>query len=397
MDCRAFQSLFPLGSHLCREPMPPMAELVADMENLCEELIERARRLDLAVYLDLTCEQAPPWLWRAHPGCHMVGRNGLPIAYEARTTLPADGKPGPCYDPPGAREAMVRFITALVKALSCFENVVVWNIWQEIGYWADGLAGQPVCCCPHPLAFFREYLQAKYGDLAGLNRAWRARYAAREDVAPDRAQAGRSCLPHDVDWRYFMENVHLARILETRYRAVREADRWQRPLFAGKGAPAAGAGQDWTCARMQDFLGPFCYPVWGVAHLGRRPSRPGPALRPRRRPYRRTLGEYRPALRPHPLLQPLAPCLGRGVSGRAGQHGLSQGPRPVPPRHPLLAADQSRPVPRDRNPHRRPGPLRGPMGRTLLPGRPPRHPYGGRAGHARPHPSDRSLKETYPP
>ena len=32
----------------------------------------------------------------------MVGRNGLPIAYEAQMTLPADGKPGPCYDHPGA-------------------------------------------------------------------------------------------------------------------------------------------------------------------------------------------------------------------------------------------------------------------------------------------------------
>ena len=34
MDSAAFGRLFPLGSHLCREPMPPMPELKRDMENL---------------------------------------------------------------------------------------------------------------------------------------------------------------------------------------------------------------------------------------------------------------------------------------------------------------------------------------------------------------------------
>lgn len=34
MNLRSFSTLFPLGSHLCREPMPPMSELKRDMENL---------------------------------------------------------------------------------------------------------------------------------------------------------------------------------------------------------------------------------------------------------------------------------------------------------------------------------------------------------------------------
>ena len=34
MDVNKFQKLFPLGSHLCREPMPAMSELKRDMENL---------------------------------------------------------------------------------------------------------------------------------------------------------------------------------------------------------------------------------------------------------------------------------------------------------------------------------------------------------------------------
>jgi hypothetical protein len=34
VNLRSFSTLFPLGSHLCREPMPPMSELKRDMENL---------------------------------------------------------------------------------------------------------------------------------------------------------------------------------------------------------------------------------------------------------------------------------------------------------------------------------------------------------------------------
>ena len=101
MDSERFGRVFPLGSHLCREPMPPMGEMKRDMENLkkhgfnlvklqenwmidepeegrtdfsrYEELIAHAARLDLGVYLGLTCEQAPAWLWKKHPDCRMLG------------------------------------------------------------------------------------------------------------------------------------------------------------------------------------------------------------------------------------------------------------------------------------------------------------------------------------
>jgi len=294
MNTQQFAALFPLGSHLCREPMPPMAELKRDMENLkrhgfnlvklqehwmvdepregqfdfsrYEELIEHAATLDLGVYLGLTCEQAPNWLWRKHPGCRMLGRNGLPVAYQAQSTLPADGKPGPCFDHPGARAEQERFITQLVRTLGRFENVVVWNTWQEIGYWAEGLAGQPVCYCEHTLAFFREWLCERYSDLDGLNRAWNARFLDWEDVQPDRVAGGRNALPQDVDWRYFMDNVQIGRVLRERARVIRAADPLQRPVFAHKGGPIIGGGTDWTYARCQDFLGSSCYPAWGPMH-----------------------------------------------------------------------------------------------------------------------------------
>lgn len=294
MNIQQFAKVFPLGSHLCREPMPPMSELKRDMENLkrhgfnliklqehwaldepvegkydfsrTQELIEHAARLDMGVYLGLTCEQAPGWLWRKYPDCRMVGRNGHPIFYEALTTLPADGKPGPCYDHPGARADMVRFISALVRDLGLYENIVVWNTWQEISYWAEGITGQQVCYCDNTLGFYREWLREKYGDLDSLNRAWNTRYADWMDIQPPRGSYGRDCQAQEINWQYFLENVQIARVLETRYRAIREADVLHRPVFAHKNAPAIGSGQDWTYARCQDFLGSSSYPAWGPFH-----------------------------------------------------------------------------------------------------------------------------------
>ena len=293
MNTQQFANVFPLGSHLCREPMPPMSELKRDMELLkkhgfnliklqehwmidepregaCdfsryEELIEHAARLDLGIYLGLTCEQAPHWLYEKHPGCRMVRRDGTPVIMEAQTTLPSDGKPGPCCDHPAAMADQLRFITQLVETLGRFENVVVWNTWQEIGYWAEGLVGQHVCYCDHTLRHFRGWLQQQYGDLDRLNRAWNSRYADWGDVRPDRSPRV-TVSAQEMAWRYFMDNVQIAKVLSERAAAIRAADPLQRPVFAHKGGPAFGSAQDWTYARTLDFLGSSCYPAWGCGH-----------------------------------------------------------------------------------------------------------------------------------
>ena len=297
---------FLLGSHLAREPMPSMSELKRDMELLkskgfnliklqehwaidepvegqfdfskYEELIKHAKSLDMYVYLGLTCEQAPVWLFDKYPDCHMIGRNGLPIVHEAQATYPADGKPGPCFDHPGAMAAQKRFIKKLIETLGKYDNVLVWNTWQEIGYWPDRLVGQPVCFCDHTMKSFREWLKREYETLDALNKEWNTNYAKWEHVRPNRNHRQRFTIPQDVNWHYFMDNVNISHVLRERADVIREADELKRPIFTHLGSWTYGSGKDWKYARTQDFLGSSSYPAsnWGefndwddINHSGR--------------------------------------------------------------------------------------------------------------------------------
>jgi beta-galactosidase len=153
-----------------------------------------------------------------------------------------------------------------VKTLGKYENISVWNTWQEIGYWAQGLAGQHVCYCENTLQAFRNWLIQKYSDLDGLNQAWHTRYRDWTSVLPDRVASGKNALPNDVDWFYFMDNIQIGHVLQARAKAIRESDPYNRPVFAHLGYSNLGHGVDWTYARSQDFLGSSCYPAWGPFH-----------------------------------------------------------------------------------------------------------------------------------
>jgi beta-galactosidase len=296
MNPKKLDTVFPFGTNLCREPVPPMSEVKADMENLkrhgfnvvklqehwmtdeplegrydfsrLEELIAQAAGLDLIVYIQMTCEQAPAWLWQKHPDCRMIDINNVPYAYEAQASLPADGKPGPCFDHAGARADQARFIRKMVQTLGAYENIM-WNTSQETGIlsepglrWDKGgpTLGASFCYCPHTIKAFRDWLRETYGDLDALNRAWNTRYVDWELISPERMS--RTGNPVDLKWRYFLANVRAPRVLADRAQAVRDADPQRRVVFTHVGSPRIGSGWIWRLARAQDFIGASCYPIF---------------------------------------------------------------------------------------------------------------------------------------
>ena len=228
-----------------------------------ETVVKRADELDLGVYLGLTMEQAPAWLWRKYPDCHFVYSDGRRHNQPTQYTIPMDGKPGPCWDHPGAREAAARFIAELARTLGQYKNIWAWNTFQEIGFWPNTAGKLGFCYCPHTLARFREWLRGKYGALAELNATWQINYADWDEAEPPRREEP---LAPFIDWRYFMDDVYMTRQLAFKTRALRENDPYQRPVFSHVDTPRIGSGAEWRWARVGDFFGTSNYPKWNNGH-----------------------------------------------------------------------------------------------------------------------------------
>ncbi len=283
--------VFPFGTHVYREPCLDLDAVLRDLPLLkdygfnmikiqehwsadesregeydfsrVERLVQRAAELDLGVYLGLTMEQAPAWIWRKYPDCHFVYSDGRRHNQPTQYTIPMDGKPGPCWDHPGVREAASRFIAALAQTLGKYKNIWAWNTFQEIGFWPNTAGKLGFCYCPHTLARFREWLQEKYGSLAALNATWQINYADWDEVEPPRREEP---LAPFIDWRYFMDDVYMARALGFKTQVLRDNDPYQRPVFSHADTPRIGSGAEWAWARAADFFGTSNYPKWNNGH-----------------------------------------------------------------------------------------------------------------------------------
>ena len=290
--------VFPWGTHVYREPCLDLDGVLRDLPLLknygfnmikiqehwsaderregeydfsrIETVVKRADELDLGVYLGLTMEQAPAWLWRKYPDCHFVYSDGRRHNQPTQYTIPMDGKPGPCWDHPGAREAAARFIAELARTLGQYKNIWAWNTFQEIGFWPNTAGKLGFCYCPHTLARFREWLRGKYGTLAALNATWQINYADWDEVEPPRREEP---VAPFIDWRYFMDDVYMARQLAFKTKALKENDPFQRPVFSHADTPRVGSGAEWRWARVGDFFGTSNYPKWNNGHPWDDPAR----------------------------------------------------------------------------------------------------------------------------
>lgn len=278
---------FVFATHFYREPSPPLDELRRDMhtvkrlgfntlkiqESWCideprpgdlrlekiEAILSQARQLELGIYFGVTLEQAPAWLWRRFPDCRLVYGTGEPHEDPTQYVLPADGKPGPCWHHRGARRAARRFIARLAERLGRFDNIIAWNVWQEVGFWPmrAGLGG--FCYCRNTRRRFRRWLRRRYGDLDTLNRTWRTGFGTWKEVEPPRVYA---MVPATIDWRTFMDDVYLPWVVRWKRRAFQMHDPLARPVFCHVGSAIIGSGLEWRLARQVDFFGTSSYPAW---------------------------------------------------------------------------------------------------------------------------------------
>jgi len=141
-----------------------------DLSNV-SQVVSDARQNGLQVYLGVTMENPPAWLWKKYPDATMVYETGQPHNDPTLYVLPADGKPGPCWHHPGARQAAIRFIEAVGREIGKYDNIRVWNLFQEIGLSPMRPGHLGLCFCPYTLQEFQNWLRTQYKGIADLNNA----------------------------------------------------------------------------------------------------------------------------------------------------------------------------------------------------------------------------------
>ncbi len=224
------------------------------------QVVSDARQNNLRVYFGITMENPPAWLWKKYPDASMVYETGQSHNDPTQYVLPADGKPGPCWHHPGAREVAIRFIEAVGREIGKYDNICVWNLFQEIGLWSMRPGYLGLCYCNYTLQEFRKWLRIRYKEIAELNNAWRCAYGDWDEVEPPRSSPR---VPSMIDWRYFMDDIYLADVLKWKGDAFRRSDPLHRPILAHVGGVTTGSTREWRYAEQLDILGSSCYPAWG--------------------------------------------------------------------------------------------------------------------------------------
>ncbi len=235
-----------------------------DIEEV-EGIVSHAQNLGMGVFLGVTMEQAPMWLWRKYPDSRMINAAGQVHEDPTQYLLPADGKPGPCHDHPGVQQAIRNYLSTVVNRLAKYENIVVWNIWQEIGFrerpGAATLSEQTYCYCDNTLGNFRAWLRDKYSSLDDLNQTWQTGFGEWDEVEPPRMFM---MVPSWIDWRYFINMVSVPAALARRYESVTGNDPLRRPVMAHEDVPVLGSGRSRAYLDVLDISGTSFYPDWAT-------------------------------------------------------------------------------------------------------------------------------------
>ena len=237
-----------------------------------DKLVEIAGKNELGVVLSTIAAVHPYWIHREVPGSEMVTNTGAKVVSTNRREIHYGITPGGCIDHPEVRERMRAFLKTTAERYAGIPNVAGWDVWNELRWnvHSDGL----VCYCDHTLAAFRSWLEAKYGDLDGLNRAWERRYQRWDEVLPGK-RPGRVY----TEMMAFEEFISQRSVehAKWRYRIVKTANPG-KPVTVHGGKPTVlygsddyfGAepstvlhrGNDWGFVEEIDGVGTSSFPIW---------------------------------------------------------------------------------------------------------------------------------------
>lgn len=155
------------------EPRPGEYDF-AWLDDVLDTLHAGGIRVDLAT----ATASPPPWLAKLHPETLPVTEEGVRLAVGSRQQY--------CPSSPAYRERARRLVERLVERYAGHPALELWHVNNEYGCHVSH------CYCDVSAAGFREWLEARYGSVDELNRAWGTafwsqRYDSFDEVEPPRA------------------------------------------------------------------------------------------------------------------------------------------------------------------------------------------------------------------
>ncbi|WP_294801944.1 beta-galactosidase [uncultured Gemmiger sp.] len=139
----------------------------------------------------------PAWLAHKYPEVRRVRADRVRELYNRRQNY--------CYTSPLYRDKVRRIDQKLAQRFGSDPAVILWHISNEMG--GD-------CHCELCQAEFRRWLQARYGSLQALNKAWNARfwshdYIAWEQIESPAPQGENAVQALALDWKRFVSDRHI--------------------------------------------------------------------------------------------------------------------------------------------------------------------------------------------
>ena len=139
----------------------------------------------------------PAWLAHKYPEVRRVRADRVRELYNRRQNY--------CYTSPLYREKVRCIDQKLAQRFGSDPAVILWHISNEMG--GD-------CHCELCQAEFRRWLQARYGSLQALNKAWNARfwshdYTAWEQIESPASQGENAVQALALDWKRFVSDRHI--------------------------------------------------------------------------------------------------------------------------------------------------------------------------------------------
>lgn len=165
-----------------------------------DAIIDLLHANGIGVNLGTGTSSPPPWLTTLHPEV-------LPVAADGTTRWPG-GRQAYCPSSPVFRSRALDLVRATAERYGEHPAVRLWHVSNELG------CHNALCYCDESAAGFRRWLEARYGDIETLNRAWGTafwsqRYSSWNEILPPRATLSFINPTQTIDFHRFSSDTLL--------------------------------------------------------------------------------------------------------------------------------------------------------------------------------------------